>query len=438
MNPEIDVLILGAGAAGLAAAHDLCIKGMRVAVLEARNRLGGRIYTHHTMPYPVEVGAEFIHGRPPQTFDLLKKARLPVERVEGDFWQLENGRFHQSNDFMQQLEEVFKKMAQLDRGQPDQSFAQFLERLNLEAEIRERSCRFVEGFHAADPQRVSVHWLVKSNEAEDKIDGDHDFRIPSGYDGLVQFLHDSISTASCSIHLNSAVTELRWKPGEVRALTASGKEHTAPRALITVPVAVLKSGDIHFIPELQAKQEALKYLETGAVVRVVLCFREKFWEARRELKNLSFLFTDDPQFPTWWTSNPLPFPILTGWAAGKYARQLHGAGPDQVAERALQALGRIFSMSQAELHRYFETAFTHDWQSDPLTRGAYSYATAGGSFASRELAAPVSQTLYFAGEATDSRGENGTVHGALGSGQRAAREIAESTQNLTADCADGR
>ena len=426
MSPETDVLIVGAGVAGLAAAHDLCAKGMRVAVLEARDRLGGRIYTQRKMEYPVEVGAEFIHGRPPQTFDLLKKAGMRVERVEGDFWQLENGRFHQSNDFMEHLEKMFEKMAQLDRGQPDQSFTGFLEQLNPDPATREQSCHFIEGFHAADPQRVSVHWLVKSNEAEDKIDGDHDFRLPTGYDGLVHFLRDSITSASCSIHLNSAVTELRWKPGEVRALTASGKEHSAPRALITVPLAVLKAGDIHFIPELQPKQEALQYLETGAVVRVVLCFRERFWESRKELKNLSFLFTDDPQFPTWWTSNPIPFPILTGWAAGKYARQLHGASADEVGERALQALGRIFSMSQADLRRYFEAAFSHDWQSDPFTRGAYSYATVGGSYASRELAAPISQTLYFAGEATDSRGENGTVHGAIWSGQRAAREILES------------
>ena len=152
-----------------------------------------------------------------------------------------------------------------------------------------------------------------------------------------------------------------------------------------------------------------------------LCFRKKFWEDR--FKDLSFVFTDDEQFPTWWASHPLSFPMLTGWAAGGYARKLSGLAHDQVIECALQSLERIFGMSGQELRQHFATGYTHDWQADPFSQGAYSYAVVGGSDAPRELAAPVSGTLFFAGEATDPDGHNGTVQGAIASGKRAAREI---------------
>ena len=92
-------------------------------------------------------------------------------------------------------------------------------------------------------------------------------------------------------------------------------------------------------------------------------------------------------------------------------------------ERALQSLGSIFGMSQPQLRQQFEAGFTYDWQSDPFSCGAYSYALAGGSGASQEFARPVADTLFFAGEATDPEGHNGTVHGAIASGKRAAKEL---------------
>jgi len=141
------------------------------------------------------------------------------------------------------------------------------------------------------------------------------------------------------------------------------------------------------------------------------------------LKDLSFMFTDDEQFPTWWASHPLPFPLLTGWAAGSYARKLSGLDHDQIMERALQSLQRIFGIDHAEMRRYFKAGFTHDWQADPFSQGAYSYAMAGGVDAPQELAAPVGDTLFFAGEATDPHGHNGTVHGAISTAHRAAKEI---------------
>jgi monoamine oxidase len=144
------------------------------------------------------------------------------------------------------------------------------------------------------------------------------------------------------------------------------------------------------------------------------------------MADLSFLFADDPQFPTWWTGNPLPYPILTGWAAGPNAAAHTGRSDHETCQSAVQALARIMEVREAELHEQLTGSFMHNWQADPYSRGAYSYAAVGGMDAARTLAAPVDNTLYFAGEATNGDGYNGTVHGAIATGLRAAKELLQS------------
>ncbi len=222
--------------------------------------------------------------------------------------------------------------------------------------------------------------------------------------------------------LGSAVTEIQWCAGDVVARTTNA-EFRAPRAVITIPLGVLKANGIVFSPELQEKQNAIKFLEMGAAVRVTLCFREKFWEHEPGMADMGFLFTNHSQFPTWWTANALPYPILTAWAAGKHALALKGLESDEIAHKATQALALIMGIGQRDLAAQITGAFTHDWQTDPFSSGAYSYAAVGGIDAARALAAPVAETLYFAGEATNSDGYNATVHGAIATGYRAAREL---------------
>jgi monoamine oxidase len=203
-------------------------------------------------------------------------------------------------------------------------------------------------------------------------------------------------------------------------------EFHAPRAILTVPLGVLKSNSIFFSPPLPAKQDAMKLLETGPVVRVPLCFRTKFWEQEPEMSDLSFLFTDHPKFPTWWTSNPLPYPMLTGWASGHYAIALRGKSHDEVIRSAVDAVAEIMGASADLVEGQLVAAFVHDWQDDVFSCGAYSYTMIGGFDAARALAAPVADTLYFAGEATNSEGYGGTVHGAIATGNRAAQELLRS------------
>jgi monoamine oxidase len=424
---NLDVIITGAGVAGLTAACELSLRDMRVLLLEGRDRIGGRILTDHTNPYPVELGAEFVHGRPKETFELLKQAKIPVTQLEWNVLRRGNGRWYDAHEVMSGMDELFEEMSRC-ADRPDQSFQEFLDSVKADPAVKEQASNFVEGFHAADPRRVSVHALIASTKADEEVDGDRQFRFPDGYNSLVKSISDRIDWKSCELRLKTRVAEIEWQPGDVRVKSSSSEEFRAPRVIVTIPLGVLKAGGIRFRPELKEKQKALDCLEMGPVVRAVLCFREKFWEALPRFKDVGFLFTDDLRFPTWWTSNPLSFPLLTGWAAGRYARSLANLTHDQVINRALESLSGIFEIEIIRLRGLLQAGFTHDWQADPFSCGAYSYALVGGNEAARDLAEPISGTLFFAGEATNFHGHNGTVHGAIASGERAAKEVLAADQ----------
>ncbi len=419
-----DVLIIGAGVAGLAAASDLVSAGATVTILEARDRIGGRIFTQPTVNFPVELGAEFIHGRAREVLDLAAEAGIELIEVEGEFRRRSNSRWLNAGELMGDVNELFDAMP---ASGPDCSFADYLKKARAEKQVKEQAWAYVEGFHAADPRRVGVHWIRRCTKAEEEIHGDRTFRVPHGYSAIVEALARELKPPGCSLVTSAPVIEISWSAGNVVART-SANEFTAPRAIVTLPLGVLKVGGVEFKPLLRDKTEVIKNLEMGPVLRVVLLFRERFWEQWEDFRDLSFLFTDDPQFPTWWTSNPLPRPMLTGWAAGHYAKALSGRRSAQIVEIAVQALERIMPQSE-RIRPLLQAGYLHDWQADEYSRGAYSYACVGGNGAARALAEPVEGTLFFAGEATNSEGHAGTVHGAIATGRRAAKEALAAAQS---------
>jgi monoamine oxidase len=421
---ELDVIVIGGGVAGLAASRDLGVAGRQVLLLEARERLGGRIFTQYANGYPVELGAEFVHGCPPEILGLAAENGLSLAELQWNVLRRKDGQWTDAAEIMSSMDRLFERMSAAET-EADQSFQNFLDHVDAPKNAKQQALQFVEGFHAADPGRISVHSLIKSNTADQQIDGDRQFRWERGYQPFVEIIADHLNSR---VQLRTQVNGVAWKPGDVEVQTVDGQMYRASRVLITVPLGVLKAGVIRFSPELPEKQQALQSLEMGRVRRVSLCFHRKFWEHRfsekdRRFQDVSFFLTDDPQFPAWWTSNPLPLPILTAWAAGHYAQAFSQIHADQVIDRALDSLASILEMEPASVRREFKNGFTYDWQSDPFSRGAYSYALVGGSSAGCALAAPVADTLFFAGEATDYEGHNGTVHGAIASGQRAAKEI---------------
>jgi monoamine oxidase len=435
---EPDVLIIGAGVAGLAAAGMLSRAGIRVLVLEARNRLGGRVLTVHPpdLDVAIELGAEFIHGRPPQTFELIESGGLQTSMIKGEPFcsnEVSIGRC----DFWGRIEKVLDLM--MKKASPQQSFDAFVRQLRdpeISEEDKRAACSYVRGFHAAHPEEISVQSLREGIEAEEKIDGESQFRLPQGYDRLVSTLEQNIDRKHSAIELKTTVTNVAWRSGavEVEARKADGSrvKAFAPQLLVTLPLGLLtakRGGDavVAFDPPLPSKTAALSKLRVGHVIRVTIVFRSRFWAEikaeGRTLSKMTFLFSRDPVFPTWWTLTPLEAPVLTAWAPADAAERLSGLSDAEICEEAIQALARVLHVSLERCRAELVHAYMHNWQNDGYSRGAYSYVSVGGGDTQRELAAPVQNTLFFAGEATNFEGHHGTVYGAIVSGYRAAEEI---------------
>jgi len=429
-----DVIVVGAGASGMAAAADLTRHGMRVLLLEARDECGGRVLTRvdPNTGHSVELGAEFIHGKPAEIWELLASQPVPVYEGEGDDWCSEQGRLDECN-FFEDVERLLKKMD--DCRNPDRSFNDFLRECggNVSDQVRRRALQYVSGFNAADPARISVQSLVHQSEAEDAIDGMRAFRVREGYQPLICSLLRESKSSLLELRTSTVVRSVRWRRGHVEVDAENASSHfEAPRVLITIPLGVLQAepgspGAIAFDPPLAAKREPLSQLVMGEVIRVTISFAGRFWDqlpaANRTLSGMHFLFSDHPTFPTWWTHSPDRAPILTGWAPAASAQRLAGLPETEIVEQALTALAEVLPIAREAIDLEVRSAFVHDWQSDPFARGAYSYVCVGGADAPRRLGEPLENTLFFAGEATDVTGNIGTVHGAIASGRRASREI---------------
>lgn len=432
MEQDADIIIVGAGAAGLAAARELSAAQFRVIVLEARDRIGGRINTHFDK-WPIELGAEFVHGRPPETFAIAKRTNLKLQRIPNRHWHLHDGVLTKSGEFWSKVEDVTEEMSHYNG--PDQNFAAFLdhyqEKTHIE-DIRSIATLYIEGFHAAHANRISVDGLNKTNAAASEIDDDQQFRVENGYVQVAQALRDEAVASGALFHFNTEAEEVNWRRNEVEVVTTTSQSFKGRRILVTLPLSLMQSGQVRFNPPLEEQQKAARRLAMGHVVKVMLRFREPFWQEltmpgdggrAEDLKDLTFIHAPAELLPTWWTQFPVRMPLLAGWAGGTRAEKLSFVSDDALLDRAFEALQHIFGVSKTLLEDGLTEFYTHNWQKDAFAGGAYSYIPVGGLDAQAQLARVVEDTIFFAGEATNREGHHGTVHGALATGIRAAKEI---------------
>jgi monoamine oxidase len=425
-----DVVVIGAGAAGLTAAGLLARAGKSVRCLEAADRAGGRILTIHDplAQLPIELGAEFIHGRPHQTWKFIRSADLTAYEHTARARYVDAGRFLEEAEAGKIADQALSAMSKSARRK-DESFEDFLARSHLPTHVKAWAAVHIEGFNAARKELISAAALKLDAKAAGEIEGDRAFRILAGYDSLIQFLVRSIPEQQAVVLLNSIVERVDWRRGKVTVQFRSALDHKVSRIrcsqlIVTVPLGVLQaagpgSGAIDFDPEPKAIREAARALEFGQVYRVTFRFEEPFWETDDRLKGIGFVISREKLFPTWWTSHPIVSPLLTGWSAGPAAAPLLGSQRPTVISEALASLGRVLSRKIPRP----QAAYFHDWHGDPFFRGAYSYVPVKALSARRALNRSVAGTLFFAGEATDTTGAGGTVHGAIASGERAAAQV---------------
>jgi monoamine oxidase len=427
-----DVAVIGAGAAGLAASRRLAGAGFSVLLLEARDRVGGRIWT---VDDGIELGAEFVHGEPEVTLALLREAGIEVHELAGERWVMRDGRLQRADERMAvEMLTLLERAAGLGR---DMSVAEFLEGVVRDdpscGAAAARMQGMAEGFDAADPARASIKALVAGWIGGASLATTS--RPRGGYGALIDHMVRMLGRAMVELRLESVVRVVRWS-GEGVELDVEqrgeARRRRARRVIVTLPLGVLQAAPddaaaVRFEPPLDVKREALMGLSMGPTHRVALKFREAFWEKvdGGRMRNAGFITGTGFPFRTFWTELPERRREIVAWAGGPAATKVEeqsGGTREGIIAQAIDSVRSLFG-GRVDAEGLIEKAWFHDWVNDPWSRGAYSYANVGGDSARRKLAEPVAETIFIAGEATDESGEAATVAGAISEGERVAGDV---------------
>jgi monoamine oxidase len=401
-----EIIIIGAGVAGLAAARALMAAGRSALVIEARTRIGGRIWTDHSHG-PVELGAEFIHGDQACTWADVRAAGLRSILWGNERRFALGGAMRPLADpLTARVIELYEAVATYNG--PEISAAELLHRLAAPDDpALIVTLRWLANLEGAEPERLSA--AAFAYERAHSSNGVGNFHVLDGYDHVVAHIASGLN-----IRLDSPVSAVRWEPGTVALSLGDGTSLTARKLLISVPLALLQAGLPSFTPALPAERRAaIEAIPMGQVTKLALWFERQIWP------DFTVLSTDG-RIATWWPVESAATPTLMGYQGGPHARAVAAMGEASAIEVALDELTRLFGPAVRAACLGGRLA---DWSADPWSRGAYSYSAVGTGHARAVLAAPLADTLFFAGEATARGGHIATVHGAIESGLRAAGEI---------------
>ena len=408
MNTDCDILVIGAGAAGLSCAQTLGRAGKRVIVLEADDRIGGRVRTSRERGV-VETGAEFIHGEHAATWDIVREENLATAE-----WRpgASAFRYFSSGEGVRtDSEALLAEMRSVEEGAydyrgPELSYAEFLAQKPGSADAHFFAARHIGDLEGADASQLSVAALT----SEDALatNGPRNFWVTDGYDRVIAALARDVD-----VRISHVVTDIEWEGGAVRVTCTNSVMLSAAKLVFTLPIGVLKKGSVQFSPALPREfTEAVEKIGFGNNSKVILWLKEK-------IEDFGMLDTSG-YFGHFWPRMFGEEQVVVGYSGGSRTDELVAMGDTAAVEQGISefagALGEGMRSKIAEAKHF-------SWSDNPLAFGSYSYSRMGMGNAREELRKPIMDTLYYTGEATNTHGHTATVHGAIEAGRDTASQI---------------
>jgi monoamine oxidase len=420
-----NTIVIGAGAAGIAAARTLKAEGQKVLVIEARDRIGGRTWTDETFAnFPVELGAEFIHGGNVTTHKFVREAGLteiPVDRFGKLRWSDNKAKLvadlpNHLQNIIEKLWHDYEHLVNVDLPQ-DLSLAEYLKSKGHDAQALQIADVLLAQTCVASLYSLSCQDLQREMKQGDSHGAES--RISEGYKALFEFLARDLT-----IKRSSPVQRIEQSKTDVTVIS-NKTVYQARSCIITLPVTILQSCMVQFSPALSfEKQRAIHALKMEAGTKLLYRFTEPFWD-----DDLTYMLHDDLA-SRWWTpghgrlGQKPGSSLVTCYTTSVRARMIDAMTERDALTLGLKQLSKLLDVSFEKLERHLTKSTRVSWAHDPYAQGAYAHVPVGSSEARVDLA-KCEGNLFFAGEATAFDSTPQTVHGAFDSGSRAAKEVLE-------------
>ncbi|MDW7693157.1 NAD(P)/FAD-dependent oxidoreductase [Flammeovirgaceae bacterium SG7u.111] len=417
------VIVIGAGISGLYAAYLLKLKGFEVTVLEATKRYGGRIRSVQSAEgEPLELGAEFIHGQYSLLKEYVAQKGIGTYRAKGKSFLYYKGVLKNEDKWLEKIPElkfVFDFFENFWKYREHElTVDNFIKKDVVLSKFRVLMDVFAVEYGTSN-SRLGLRSLAATEQMWSA--GQKDYKIQSQ---MIRVLDEFVQLLHGNIIYEKPISEINYSESKVQAVSLDEKIYTADAVLVTVPVSVLKKKIIKFIPSLPAeKTAAFHRLGMGAGMKIVLKFRKQFW------KKKMFEIWGSKLCPTYYS----PFPrqektenYLIGYVTGVKAEYLGSLG-NKAVDLIVNELDEIFGSNIASTN--LEESTLMDWGKEPYIWGMYSYDKPNSEGMREELAKPIDDKVFFAGEATNYNGHPATLHGAMETAERAVFELNEKREN---------